>query len=527
MVRAFPVTSLTKEKRISVQYLGHLDQWLQEGLQLRSNTFQLLKVAFDEEVNLDSVETLRKLVHRVRHPPSVLHYFAFVGQTLVDATPIHKGSKEKSATLKGIAKKTLLKTARHVGLKPPKSAAKRQKYILQPPGSGPTPGGGGSMSGSGSLLREDDEMSLEDSASRNNLNANNAAGLLQQHMADPKTLERVVERSYCKDYQRLNLAASPNMTGTLTPGKVKADSFRISTANSQYHLCRTYPALLVVPNHMSDDSLRRVARCYRHGRFPVITWRHPRTKGYEISLTSFPFNPPLPLLIRLTFLRRLLLRGASFHVKGVMNMLRSNANANTASAAAAGPNDSVSSSLEQERYLNAIITATPVAVLREGSSWAMSDSTLSITSLVLTVGNSAHSSGSGLSPTGGLDTPDVGRKSNYFSHGTISKAMNTLRQSASRKSVNMWGSTKDRRSGSGSATLAVPHSPHFRNSGIMPSDADSGNGTDPAQSIRRAALYIFGEKTPMKAMRMDTLPKTDFIPVDCPEPRSVRNGPSI
>lgn len=41
VVRAFPVTSLTKEKRISVQYLAHLDQWLQEGLQIRSCTFQV------------------------------------------------------------------------------------------------------------------------------------------------------------------------------------------------------------------------------------------------------------------------------------------------------------------------------------------------------------------------------------------------------------------------------------------------------------------------------------------------------
>ncbi|KAF4533047.1 hypothetical protein B566_EDAN002610 [Ephemera danica] len=40
VVRAFPVTSLTKEKRISVQYPAHLDQWLQEGLQIRSCTFQ-------------------------------------------------------------------------------------------------------------------------------------------------------------------------------------------------------------------------------------------------------------------------------------------------------------------------------------------------------------------------------------------------------------------------------------------------------------------------------------------------------
>lgn len=208
-------------------------------------------------------------------------------------------------------------------------------------------------------------------------------------------------------------------------------------------------------------------------------------------------------------------------------MLRSNANANSVAATTAGPNDPVSSSLEQERYLNAIITATPVAVLREGSSWAMSDSTLSITSLVLTVGSSGMGSGSGVSPTGGLETPDVGRKSNYFGHGTISKAMSTLRQNTGRKSVGLWGAAKDRRSGSGSATLAIPHSPHFRNSsglGGAGVDGDSASTGESAHSIRRAALYIFGEKTPIKAIRTDTLPKTDFIPVDFPEPRNVRNG---
>ncbi len=80
-----------------------------------------------------------------------------------------------------------------------------------------------------------------------------------------------------------------------------AASFRISTVNANYGLCRTYPALLVVPANVSDESLRRVARGYRHGRLPVVTWRHGRT-------------------------RALLLRGAAFHVKGVMNMLRSSGN---------------------------------------------------------------------------------------------------------------------------------------------------------------------------------------------------------
>jgi hypothetical protein len=41
VVKSFPVTSLTKKKRVTVQYLAHSDQWLQEGLQLRPCVFQV------------------------------------------------------------------------------------------------------------------------------------------------------------------------------------------------------------------------------------------------------------------------------------------------------------------------------------------------------------------------------------------------------------------------------------------------------------------------------------------------------
>ena len=58
-----------------------------------------------------------------------------------------------------------------------------------------------------------------------------------------------------------------------------------------------YPALLVMPSSISDDSIRRFSRCYRHGRVPAITWRHNRTKA-------------------------LLLRGASYHDKRVMSLFK-------------------------------------------------------------------------------------------------------------------------------------------------------------------------------------------------------------
>ncbi len=61
--------------------------------------FQLMKIAFDEEVNSEDVETLRKLVHKVRNPPSVLSTFAFTGQLCIQPTPLSK-HKEKNASLK-------------------------------------------------------------------------------------------------------------------------------------------------------------------------------------------------------------------------------------------------------------------------------------------------------------------------------------------------------------------------------------------------------------------------------------------
>ena len=42
VVRSMPVTSITREKRVSgTQHPGPMDQWMSDGLQIRSNTFQV------------------------------------------------------------------------------------------------------------------------------------------------------------------------------------------------------------------------------------------------------------------------------------------------------------------------------------------------------------------------------------------------------------------------------------------------------------------------------------------------------
>ena len=57
-------------------------------------------MAFDDEVKSEDVDTLRKLLSKLRAPVSVLNTFAFTGYIL--AAPLHHADKgrEKNASLK-------------------------------------------------------------------------------------------------------------------------------------------------------------------------------------------------------------------------------------------------------------------------------------------------------------------------------------------------------------------------------------------------------------------------------------------
>lgn len=66
----------------------------------------------------------------------------------------------------------------------------------------------------------------------------------------------------------------------------------------------------------------------------------------------------------------------------------------------------------QEKYLSALVSATPVFAGKHSSAWGMSDSSLSIDSLLLAAEDPL---------VGGTLTPEVVRRSNPFN-----KAMGTL-----------------------------------------------------------------------------------------------------
>ncbi|XP_058057727.1 myotubularin-related protein 13 [Anopheles bellator] len=348
VVRAFPISSLTKEKRLTVIYLQHLEQVLPEGMQLRSGTFQLIKVAFDEEVPQEQVEAFRKAVHKMRHPEDELGHFAFATHGLglhVGLAGGHK-VKEKNATLKDFAKKTLLRTAKKAGFKQ-KSGATKRKYIL------PAVGGGGlsEQNNNSHLMLDDENVSDE---------GNDTLPRVQV-----KDVERLKERSYVRDWLRLGL------------GDVQTTGYRISAVNSNYSVCRTYPAMMVCPKEMSDDALRCMARCYKQHRIPVATWRH--RNGAT------------------------LLRGAVPQAKGVMGMMLKGhpGSANTSTES--------TSFQEQDRYFVQVIKMTPHTRTIRHQTWGLSDSNISLDSLALAASNLM--SRSDMSTL----TPDIARKQQH--HG--------------------------------------------------------------------------------------------------------------
>ncbi|XP_026318048.1 myotubularin-related protein 13 isoform X2 [Hyposmocoma kahamanoa] len=425
VVRSFPLVSLTREKAVRTHYLPHLEQSLQDGLQLRSATFQLIKVALDEEVSSEQAEAFRKQLARVRHPEHVTMHFALAPRP----GPKPSATVSKHNTLKGFAKKTLLKTARRAGLKPKPS--KRQKYVL--------PSADARSLTSPPLMSSlsADTLSLEELE---------LAGAEPAEPPAARTLERVRERIYARDWARLGLAHAP---------------FRLAHANAVYTLCRSYPAVIPVPSSIGDESLRRISRCYRQGRLPVITWRHSRTHA-------------------------LLARSGASHHKGVMGMLKaSHQNQGATQSGTDAP-----SSVEQERYLATLVACTPA------SRGELEDSSLSLDSLLLCCDDQ---------PT---HTPLLTKAAGTLSvlgRGSGGKG------GAAAKHFGRWGSLKGRQ-----PSHLDLYAPRQR---LSTADLDSVSGEGPPS--RRAALYVLSEKGGGGGAGVSGC---EYVPVEYPDTRATKHA---
>lgn len=120
-------------------------------------------------------------------------------------------------------------------------------------------------------------------------NSNSSGGPASVTMPRPfignesKYLEWLQHRPAYRDLQRQGLGHFP---GTFSVRQSR-EGFKLSMVNAKYQLCRSYPAMLVVPAVTGERALARLGRGHREGRFPVITFRHSATRALLLRAGGF------------------------------------------------------------------------------------------------------------------------------------------------------------------------------------------------------------------------------------------------
>ncbi|KAG5261495.1 hypothetical protein AALO_G00284920 [Alosa alosa] len=272
-------------------------------------------------------------------------------------------------------------------------------------------------------------------------------------------MSNVVERACCRDYQRLGLGTLSN---SLT--RSKNEPFRISTVNRMYTVCRSYPGLLIVPQSVPDSTIQRISLQWLVNRSPRVCWRTRalkaalRRRGDCTPARWASSNPPTP------------------------------------------PLEADSTSLEQEKYLQAIVSSMP-SYSEAGGRNTLSGFT------------STHMSSSDSSDK--LRQPKIGA---LMKQKARVVSLTPSRVSSHRTPRGKWGSIR------GSGRLSA-YNPDVGNR-LAGKDSSQPNG-GPADTFfrqQRAHLYIIGDKAQLKGGKQDSFQQWELVPIEVCDVRQVKNS---
>ena len=258
----------------------HYDDFLNldQELQIFSLTCQLFRIGFFNEQSYDGVEQFKRKLVNLRKVTKIVHTFAFVRSehdhvTRAAGDRAHNNKNRKSMH---IGHQAPPKT--HAGTSAAPNITKKERKLEESPKSP-----NDRLKASEGLSQSPSMASLVSNGDEHSENMSLVSGLTSTSIFGhngsfriKRTKKRQVLRyrpefSYCEDFARLGFGGFNDIGKNST--KV---SWRLTAENKDYNLCRSYPAILIVPSLSSDIELHNVARQFDRNRFPVISWRHPK-----------------------------------------------------------------------------------------------------------------------------------------------------------------------------------------------------------------------------------------------------------
>ena len=252
---------------------------VEQELHISSLTCQLFRIGFFNEQSYDGVEQFkRKLIQR-RKVTKIVHTFAYVRP---EPEPLDGARGSRSHHHHHKNRKSML--VNHPQKNNSTSSAaptvtKRERSKVEESPKSPS----GRLKAGEGLSHSPSMASLVSNGDEHSENMSLVSGLTSTSIFGhsgsfriKRTKKRQVLRyrpefSYCEDFARLGFGGFNDIGKTTTK-----NPWRLTAENKDYNLCRSYPAILIVPSLTYDIELHNVARQFDRNRFPVISWRHPK-----------------------------------------------------------------------------------------------------------------------------------------------------------------------------------------------------------------------------------------------------------